>query len=386
MIQANYLKTIYVRTAPCVTPSMLSADYWIAKCEKPDTVILSPEEISEQNRHISEQLSSGETATEIQYGICCTESAVRCLPTTEIRTESGDPYSDENRFSGILVNEPVQILGSAENGRWYHIRTYYGSGWILSDHIARCRNLQEWLDAQSQPEVPLVVTAGWLTLQTERTAPQKEPASYSMGTCLRLIPAVQAPKTVDDRFYFDNYVVQVPSRNPEGYLTWEYKLIPVSEDVHPGWLPYTSRNVLRQIFKLQGTVYGWGDTYRSHDCSSYAMAVYRCFGFRLARNSSDQIKMPFPSANLQQMSSREKTAALSHALPGSILGFRGHIVLYLGHEKDRYYGISATGRCIPRKGEQPVSAGTAFLCELETTCRRNGCSWLSEFQTLLELK
>ena len=116
------------------------------------------------------------------------------------------------------------------------------------------------------------------------------------------------------------------------------------------------------------------------------MAVYRCFGFRLARNSSDQIKMPFPSANLQQMSSREKTAALSHALPGSILGFRGHIVLYLGHEKDRYYGISAAGRCIPCRGEQPVSAGTAFLCELETTCRRNGCSWLSEFQTLLELK
>ena len=366
---------------------MLSPEYWIAKCENPDSVILSPEEISRQNQHISEQLSAGkETPSPIRYGICCTESAIRYFPTLESRTEPDDPYSDNNRFSGILVNEPVQILDSAENGRWLRIRTVYGSGWILSEHIAECRNQQEWLNAQKQPDAFLVVTAGRLTLQTERTRPQKEPASYSMGTCLRLIPALQAPKTVDSRFYFDNYVVQVPSRDPEGYLNWEYKLVPVSEDVHTGWLPYTSRNVLHQIFKIQGSVYGWGDMYRSHDCSSYAMAVYRCFGFRLARDSSDQMNMPFPSVNLQNMSTAEKTAVLNHALPGSILGFRGHIVLYLGYEKDRYYGISAAGRCIPREGEQMVSAGTAFICELETIRRKNGRSWLSEFQILLELK
>lgn len=386
MIQKNYYKTSLIRTAPHVSPAMFSADYWMPENTDPDAVILSPDHISRRNRKILEKLSPGSSPLDVRYGICCRESAILYTPTRKMQTDDGDPYSDENRFSGILVNEPVWILDTSPDGQWFHIRTCYGNGWVLSEAVAVCRNRREWLEAQPGRGIPLVVTASRLTLQAERTEPEKEPVSYSMGTLLRPIPAEQAPKTVDDRFYFDNYVVKIPARNQDGLLIWEYRLIPVSSDVQTGYLPYTSRNVLRQIFKIQGNVYGWGDMYHSHDCSSYAMAVYRCFGFRLARNSHEQVKMPFPSVNLRNMTIPEKMSVLDHALPGSILGFDGHIVLYLGHEKNMYYGISAAGRCIPRKNRSPVSVGTAFVCELGSTLRLNGKSWISEFHTLMELK
>lgn len=385
MVQKNYQSSL-ARTAPHVSPSMFSERYWLLENKDPDSVILSPDAISRRNRKILEKLSPGGPPPDVRYGICCQEAAILYTPSGKMQTSPEDPYSDENQFSGILINEPVWILDTSPDGQWFHIRTFYGSGWVLSKAVAICRNRREWLEARPGKGFFLVVTANRLTLQTERTHPQKEPVSCSMGTLLRLIPAERAPQTIDDRFYFDNYVIQIPVRTPEGLLDWEYRLIPVSENVQVGYLPYTTRNVLRQIFKIQGTIYGWGDMFRSHDCSSYAMAVYRCFGFRLARNSHEQVKMPFPSVNLRNMTIPEKMSVLNHALPGSILGFDGHIVLYLGHEKNRYYGISAAGRCIPQKGGTPVSVGTAFLCELGDTLRLNGRSWLSEFHTLMELK
>ena len=114
------------------------------------------------------------------------------------------------------------------------------------------------------------------------------------------------------------------------------------------------------------------------------MAVYRCFGFRLARDSSDQARMPFPSIDLKGLKPAEKKAALRRSAPGSLLLFQGHIMLYLGWQDDRYYSISAAGRCCLHSGEPAVSAGTAFLCELGSICRKNGRSWLSELQKVLE--
>ena len=361
---------------------MLCADYWISRLEKPDQLLLSAEAVSRQNLLI--QNPSASEAAGCACGICCSESSLFYRPVREPQTEPEDPYSDENRFSGVLVNEPVEILETTDNELWLRVRSPRGSGWIPAEAVARCRSRTEWLEAQETGDSPLIVTGRRLFLQTERSRPEKEPASYRMGTCFRLIPAMQAPRTIDNRFYFDNYVIRVPLRDTDGFLNWVYRLIPVSEDVHVGWLPLTPRNLLQQIFKIQGDVYGWGDMYRSCDCSSYAMAVYRCFGLFLPRDSSRQAQMPVFSVNLQGQSSREKAAVLTRALPGSLLWFPGHIVLYLGHEKENFYGISATGSCLPCRGEEPVSAGTVFLCELNSMCRKNGRSWLSEFQKLLE--
>ncbi len=368
-----------------MTPAMLSADYWIARQPNPDQRILSPEEIETKSLPAASRLSFPDLQSpETRWGICCAESGIFYHPTRKQTKDEEDPWSDENRFSGILVNEPVWILETSADGQWFRIRTCFGSGWVQRRFIAECRSRREWLDAQDPEALFLIVTAGRLTLLPQRTAPQKEPASYRMGTCLRLIPALQAPKTIDGRFYLDNYVVRIPARDPDGFLSWDYQLIPVSADVHIGFLPYTRRQLLCQIFKLQGDIYGWGDMYRSHDCSSYAMAVYRCFGFRLARDSSDQARMPFPSIDLKGLKPAEKKAALRRSAPGSLLWFQGHIMLYLGWQDDRYYSISAAGRCCLHSGEPAVSAGTAFLCELGSICRKNGRSWLSELQKVLE--
>ena len=369
-----------------MTPAMLSADYWIARQPNPDQRILSPEEIETKSLPAASRLSFPDLQSpETRWGICCAESGIFYHPTRKQTKDEEDPWSDENRFSGILVNEPVWILETSADGQWFRIRTCFGSGWVQRRFIAVCRSRREWLDAQDPDSLFLVVTAGRLTLLPQRTAPQKEPASYRMGTCLRLIPALQAPKTIDGRFYLDNYVVRIPARDPDGFLSWDYQLIPVSADVHIGFLPYTRRQLLCQIFKLQGDIYGWGDMYRSHDCSSYAMAVYRCFGFRLARDSSDQARMPFPSIDLKGLKTAEKKSGSPAARPPEASSGSRDISCSISAGR-----MTATTASAPQDdaactaGSPAVSAGTAFLCELGSICRKNGRSWLSELQKVLE--
>ena len=201
-----------------MTPAMLSADYWIARQPNPDQRILSARKSKQKAfRPASPAFFPDLQSPEIRLGICC--GRIRdFLPSHRKQTkDEEDPWSDENRFSGILVNEPVWILETSADGQWFRIRTCFGSGWVQRRFIADAAAAGNgWMRRIRRPFFSLSPPDGSPCCRSGRR-PQKEPASYRMGTCLRLIPAPAGSKTIDGRFYLDNYVVRIPARDPMGF-------------------------------------------------------------------------------------------------------------------------------------------------------------------------
>ena len=63
------------------------------------------------------------------------------------------------------------------------------------------------------------------------------------------------------------------------------------EDVHPGFLPYTARNIYKQALVMLNQPYGWGDMYGEQDCSRFLQMVFATVGIMLPRDSKDQAQV-----------------------------------------------------------------------------------------------
>ena len=139
-----------------------------------------------------------------------------------------------------------------------------------------------------------------------------------------------------------------------------------------------------QLFKVNGDRYGWGGMHNARDCSQYAMDVYRCFGINIGRNSGDQATMPTTTYDMESMSLDEKKAVYEQLLPGAIVYFPGHIMVYLGEYNGEYYVISATGGLVPPTSEngEILSVQTCLVTTLSTK-RASGKTW---FESITKIK
>lgn len=81
------------------------------------------------------------------------------------------------------------------------------------------------------------------------------------------------------------YVINIPSREDNGQLTFKKGYIRTNEDVHRGFLPYTQKNMAYQAFKMLHQPYGWGEMFGARDCSRFMMNLFSTFGVLMLRNS-----------------------------------------------------------------------------------------------------
>ena len=132
------------------------------------------------------------------------------------------------------------------------------------------------------------------------------------------------------------YVVKMPFRRPDGSLGIANGYIKPDADVHPGYFPYTRRNVLTQIFKLLNQPYGFEDQDDKRDCCGTMLVLLKCFGITTGRvpqfilNAADHKLYMNPS-----LSTEEKMEELAKLEPViTMAGNSGHIVLYLGEAKN----------------------------------------------------
>jgi cell wall-associated NlpC family hydrolase len=96
-------------------------------------------------------------------------------------------------------------------------------------------------------------------------------------------------------------------------------------DIHQGYLPYTTLNVLTLAFKQQGFPYDWGCKNGYNDCSGLAQSVYRCMGIQLPRNTSSMRR-------IQRNTHSEGGINFDYTqfMPGSILLSSGHTMILVG--------------------------------------------------------
>jgi hypothetical protein len=425
-----------VQTMPNVKAEMLKADYWLEKMADPDKEILNPSQIEDFNREIvrklpqvvddlaaypasltRKQLSAlldypfptdpcyigTETVdgsywqklkqqinleglqekNQVAYGFTVQRSDLKVYPTADvIGDEPGDPGFDLFQNSAILPAEAVLVLHHSWDGQWVFVQMYNCTGWLPAAAVA-VGDRDTWLAYQHESDF-LVVTANRLRLDPDPLLPRISELELTMGTKLPLVKAEDWPDSLRERRVYQNYVVKLPTRDTAGQLEFVLAPVPLSSDVTVGYLPYTRANIIRQALKMQGDRYGWGGMLDGRDCSSLVMELYRCFGFKLPRNSAQQEESAGKTLAFQDKSVAAREQLLKQLSPGASLFFPGHEMLYLGEDNGHYYVLSALGSMGEiRPGEakpQTVRVRTVVINDLNIL-RASGKRWIDDLAT-----
>ncbi|MDD2717092.1 MAG: SH3 domain-containing protein [Candidatus Wallbacteria bacterium] len=295
----------------------------------------------------------------VRYGLTVRRSVMRTYPTYDRTfTDASDQEFDRFIETAVYPAEPLVILHQSHDGKWFFARAYNYLAWIPVIDVAV--GLKDEVMNYAQKPHFLVVTGKKAFTNFNPELPQLSELQLEMGVRIPLAASAEIADDVYGQGTEGNHVVSLPVRTAAGGLEFKQGLIPVTEDVCLGYLPYTRRNILTQAFKFLGQRYGWGGQYNTRDCSAFIMDIFRSMGVLLPRNSGEQGKLcPGVKHDMVEGLSLDERKKIFDALPaGSALYMSGHAMLFLGKFGDDYFMIhdfagfsvkSGDGRVTPHK-------------------------------------
>lgn len=330
----------------------------------------------------------------VRKAICVKRTDMRLVPDSTFYTDDENYwYDDIAQNSGILMNEPVLVLWESKDGDWLFVKSSFCTGWVRANDLAFCSDdefLRYFDYAEKSPESFVTITEERFNLPSDYTLSCADEEfsgfpEFFMGTFLftaNLNQQEDVSGLFCEREPHSSFLVEIPYRKKDGSLAFAYASIP-SGKCSLGLLDYTTANVLNLAFKSLGVRYGWGGMADSRDCSEYLKDIFRCFGFNLARNSRSQLAMAGKTVDFEKKSLSSKKSALSSLEPGTLMGFPGHVFMYLGKVDGKHYVISALGAYY-REDEQKSDTGDKLLkinansVSINTVdeVRKNGKTWL----------
>lgn len=265
----------------------------------------------------------------MDFGIVVNEVNVRAEPTDEplyaMQKKSAISCEDRRQLSSFSVGEGVWILQEFESPgdhrHWLYVQGKNYAGWIHAFCVGRC--CFEEMKAYLTTKNFVIVT----------TSADIKNIHFAMGSRLLKCEATKdscagilCPISVDGKLKYmelskDKY--NINNAKADGV------------QLHEGYLIMTPKNIVCQAKKLLGTPYRWGNLNGGLDCSGVMTAVYACFGLTLPRDSGRMIHCPLYTKNIMQMNSEEKKKQILQVYPGSLLFFSGHVMMYIGMEKNQ---------------------------------------------------
>lgn len=369
-----------------VSRNMKSSGYWISKIKNPDKEILTKEQIKEKNKELFRDLIylnniedfpeyvnsaplkkqqkqifnmfyyrkyidgsfnpiSKDYVNKVynnikipkskklqpKYAIATSYTDIRLLPSDINFLYDETTYDiDRAQVSGIDTGTPLIVLLSTKDGIWNYVISYNCEGWVKSKDIAFTTS-QVFLDWINENKF-VIVTSTKADIYTD-----KQMTRY----CDYIRMSAKFPLLENTNK--EIVCVKIPKRTSKGNLIFD-KAYLYEDDINEGYLKYTQKNILQQAFKHLNSPYSWGGYNGEQDCSTFIRQVFGCFGLILPRNSLAQIKSGNKQINLtQNLSDSEKSKEIiSKTTPAiSLLYLPGHIMLYIGNEKDTPYIIHA---------------------------------------------
>ena len=128
-----------------------------------------------------------------------------------------------------------------------------------------------------------------------------------------------------------------------GYVPKQYVYINTNAPALTGSTYEKGQTVAKFAQRFVGNSYVWGgtDLNRGADCSGFIGSVYRSFGYKLPRSSSE-------------LRSAGRKVSYSQKQPGDIICYNGHVAMYIGngrivHASSRKTGIKISPRAYYRK-------------------------------------
>ncbi|MBP9020981.1 MAG: SH3 domain-containing protein [Syntrophobacterales bacterium] len=261
------------------------------------------------------------------YGIVVHATNLRVFPTDDLVMDRPFDYAFDRFQAGRLdVGTVVVILHYAVDLTWCFVDTGYSWGWVRPNDVAVGGKDQI---VKFAGEKPLIVSGDSVSFYYDNDFWQYA-FELPMGAKLPLAGSIHG-----------GYRVVMPCRDGDGRLLLRDGFVRADADVHEGYLPYTIGAVLRQAFKVKDGYYSWGGLSEGRDCSRFIMDVFRCFGFRMPRDSYRQALFYTKNrVELEGLSDYAKIEALVRLeQTPTILYMPGHVMLFLGVVDNRAYAI-----------------------------------------------
>jgi hypothetical protein len=362
---------------------MKTAGFWIGQHPSPDQIVMTADEIRRFNRKVQDELkltkdiltlpefsgpelvtgwqeslnkmkmagyyladgrqaddkffakirdNIGDTAVTLkivpQYGFILHYADQRIFPTDEpLYAIAGDVDFDELQNSTLDVGTPVAVLSFSLDDQWAYVESALSGGWVKKEQLA-VSPVEQIKFFYNQPDFVVVTRAKADIFKDMQLTQHYDYAR--MGSRFAVY------KVSDD----NTVAIYLPQRGEHGEATFSTGYMRLS-DLNQGYLPFTPRRVITQAFELLNEPYGWGGMYGEQDCSAFLDEIFATFGITLPRNSSAQRQVGRRLAEFRtETSDEDKIAALQSAPAGlTLLGMKGHIMLYLGILNGRPYAI-----------------------------------------------
>lgn len=244
---------------------------------------------------------------------------MRAMPTQEPLYLAPSPtqqidFFDFFQHSSLPIGTPVYITHSSLDGKWFYAEYPLLSGWIRTADVARVTPafMREYKNGNYA-----VVLRDRLPLSTS------EGKEIGLGHVGSVFPVAQAAPLE----------ILVPVRGADGTATTQ-RIRPAEGSVLPKPLPLTPDALARLGNEMLGQTYAWGGSGQDRDCSLAMRDLFLPFGLWLPRNSQGQVR------NGKHLDFEKLPPATRHAKilrEGkpfmTLLGFRGHVGLYLGEHE-----------------------------------------------------
>jgi len=248
---------------------------------------------------------------------------------------------DIDRFqeSGLFTGDAVAILHQSSDKKWYLVQAYNYVAWVEKSAIAIAT--REQVNAFKQSKHFIMVTGSKIFTNYVPNHHNISNVALTMGVKLPLASADEYSNILYGQNPYANYVVKLPIRTEDGKLAIVLVMIPRSQDVHKGYLPFTHDNIIKQAFKFLGERYGWGHAFNGRDCSGFVDEVFKSFGFIMPRNSGAQGKSQYGInsrfTSIDTIESKKK--ALKSLQIGDLIYIPGHVMIFIGNVNDEPYVI-----------------------------------------------
>lgn len=368
-----------------IEPAHLSPEFWVARAERPNAVVMDRAAIAAQNAklmqiddsmHDLHQMPTTLTRTQVKswiedlssrptkplfdvdgnavptatldgvvdalnldavpetqptrYGLVVHRAPLRTFPTLlRVFSRQGDTDIDRFQENALFPGTPVVIAHASRDGGWLFVVSPRYAAWIEKHHVAG--GPKDVVLGYAERTPYRIVTGAKAETVYTRERPQVSELQLDMGVRVPLA-AVPANAPVNGQHPYTSWILELPVRGDDGTLAFAPALLQKNTDNADDYLPLTQANLIRQAFKFLGERYGWGHDYNGRDCSGFVSEVYRSMGVELPRNTSDQSVSPaLNRIAFSDADGREKRMSAVAALQvGDLIYIPGHVMMMIG--------------------------------------------------------